>query len=59
MTITLQLWMLIPGALVIAGVVMIGIAGKQSGMLGGLFEGLLGTALLAGAALFLLGRLLA
>ena len=59
MTITLQLWMLIPGALVIAGVVMIGIAGKQSGMLGGLFEGLLGAALLAGAALFLLGRLLA
>lgn len=59
MTITLQLWMLIPAALVIAGIAMTWVAGRQHGMFGGLFEGLLGMALFAGAALFLLGRVLA
>lgn len=59
MTLTIELWMLIPALLAIGGIVLIWIGGKQTGMLGGLFEGLAGFALIIGAILFMVGRWLA
>lgn len=59
MTLTVSLWMLIPAALVLAGLVLLWLGSRESGMLGGLFHGLLALALFAAAAAFLLGRWLA
>ena len=60
MTITFQLWMLIPAVLVVGAVVMLWKSENAGGgMLAGLFEGLAGIALLMLAGAFMLGRWLA
>lgn len=59
MTITIQLWMLFPAALVVAAIILFIMGSRESGMLGGLFEGLAAFALLVIAGAFLLGRWLA
>lgn len=59
MTLTIQLWMLFPALLVIAGIVLLAIGSQESGMLGGCFHAALALALFGIAGAFLLGRWLA
>lgn len=59
MTITLQLWVLFPALLVFAGVVLMALGARETGMLGGCFHAALALALFLAAGAFLLGRWLA
>lgn len=59
MTITLELWHLIPALLVIAAIVLFWIGRQETGFMAGLFPGVAGVALLLMAAMFLAGRWLA
>ena len=59
MTITISLWMLIPGALVLCALVLVYLASKETGMFAGLVTGMGAIALFAMAGVFLLGRWLA
>ena len=59
MTITLELWHIIPAALVLAALWFFYIGSREDGFLAGLFPGIAGMALLLMAAMFLVGRWLA
>lgn len=59
MTITLELWHIIPVALVLAALWFFYLASRETGFLAGLFPGIAGAVLLLMAAMFLIGRWLA
>ena len=60
MSITIELWMLIPALLILGGLFfMVLCVRADSGFMAGMFEGLAAIALFSMAGIFLLGRWLA
>lgn len=59
MTITFELWHIIPALLIISAIVLFWIGGRETGLLAGLFPNMAAVALLLIAAAFMLGRWLA
>lgn len=56
MTITIQLWMLIPGLCILGAIIFLVLGARETGMFGGCFHGALALCLLVAAVAFLLGR---
>lgn len=59
MTITLELWHIIPAVCVLAALWFFYLGSRETGFLAGLLPGIAGVALLVMAAMFLAGRWLA